>query len=79
MGAVDWVIVGIVFVWAAVALFFVVRAKKKGKNCSCSGGGCDGNCAACSGCNGCDSRAMNEIKSEKNPFSPDADGKEDLK
>ena len=76
MGAVEWVIVGIVCVWVAIALFFVIRSKKRGKNCSCSVSGCNGNCADCSGCHGCPKkRPTRKLRSDKNPVSADIDGK----
>ncbi|MBR2907228.1 MAG: FeoB-associated Cys-rich membrane protein [Clostridia bacterium] len=50
MGPIDFVIIGIVLVIVALAVWYVIRAKKRGARCiGCpSGGSCSGGCAGCS-------------------------------
>ena len=44
----------LIFILAAVlggAIFYIVRAKKKGSKCiGCPDSGCSGHCAGCKGC-----------------------------
>lgn len=57
MGPIDYVLIaGIAMVLGGI-VFFVIRAKKKGKKCiGCpDSGGCSGNCAGCGGHCGCGS------------------------
>ena len=52
MNAVDYIVIAAVALILALAAFYVIRAKKKGKKCigcpvKCSEN-CSGNCSACS-------------------------------
>ncbi|MBE6539819.1 MAG: FeoB-associated Cys-rich membrane protein [Ruminococcaceae bacterium] len=53
----NYILVGVIALIVGAALWYIIRAKKKGKKCigcpesSCpSSGKCGGNCSCCSGC-----------------------------
>ena len=57
MNPVDVILVAVIVVIAAAAVWFILKSKKSGKmcigcpdSCACSGGNCNG------GCNGCKER-----------------------
>ena len=65
MGAIDWVLLGLIALAAAFALRKTLRSKG---SCSCGGScsGCSGNCAACGqSCPSCGQR-----QSDKKPPAP---------
>ncbi len=48
MGIVDWILLGVIGLVIAAAVFAVYRSKKRGKKCiGCPDSGC---CAGCRGC-----------------------------
>lgn len=49
MKPVDWLILGILLIIAAAAVYAIYRSKKSGKKCiGCpDSGSCDGRCASC--------------------------------
>ena len=56
MGPIDYLIIAIIAAILGFAVWFMIRAKKKGVKCigcpdgaACSGK-CSGNCSGCSGC-----------------------------
>lgn len=59
MKPVDWLLLGILVVIAAAAVYAIYRSKKSGKKCiGCpDGGSCSGNCSGCNGsCSSCKSK-----------------------
>ena len=52
------IIIAVLAVIVALAVFYIIKAKKSGKKCigcpdssSCNAGKCGGNCSCCAGCN----------------------------
>ena len=82
MGIEDYIIIGVVALIVALALFYVIRAKKRGVKCiGCPSGGC--NCGshkggaeesgACSGsCGSCSCGCGGEKPSEASENDPEA-------
>ena len=55
MGAVDFIVIGLVLLIVGLAGLYIYKAKKRGVKCvGCpSGGQCSGSCSGCSGSCGC--------------------------
>ncbi|MEG1742686.1 MAG: FeoB-associated Cys-rich membrane protein [Clostridia bacterium] len=58
MNIYDYIILAALAACVVLALVFIVRAKKKGKNICC------GNCSRCSSCNECAEREKNPKKNK---------------
>ena len=62
MGLTDWIAMGVILIIVSLAVWYLVRAKKRGvkcigcpSDCHCSksgekGGSCGGSCSSCTSC-----------------------------